>query len=88
MDIDPEGPIPVHLLGNIDGLAWNNRGVDVAPFPQKANLDLTKTLNDHEWTVKQLFEAADDFFQSMGFEPMTEVLEMYFSIIIFLIFTY
>ena len=71
--VDPEGPIPAHLLGNMWAQSWNNIADLVKPYPKKPSLDVTQAMKDQGWTPKIMFEKAEDFFVSMGLEPMTDV---------------
>ena len=70
--VDPEGPIPAHILGNMWAQSWGNIGDLVTPYPDKPSLDVTPAMQKQKWTPKIMFEKAEDFFQSIGFEPMTE----------------
>ena len=71
--VDPIGPIPAHLLGNMWAQSWNNLKDILIPYPEKPSLDVTDEMVKQGWTQKIMFEKADDFFQSMGFPPMTDV---------------
>ena len=68
--IDLNGPIPAHLLGNMWAQTWNNIADLVKPYPEKPSLDVTTEMKKQEWTPKIMFQKADEFFQSIGFEPM------------------
>ena len=70
--VDPEGPIPAHLLGNMWAQSWVNIADLVKPYPNKAGIEVTEEMKKQGWTPKIMFEKADDFFQSIGFEPMTQ----------------
>ena len=70
--VDPEGPIPAHLLGNMWGQSWNHISDMLKPYPKKPSIDVTDEMKKQEWTPKIMFEKADEFFQSIGFEPMTD----------------
>ena len=70
--IDPEGPIPAHLLGNMWAQDWNNIADILRPYPSKPAIDVTQEMVKQKWTPKIMFEKAEDFFKSMGFEPMTD----------------
>jgi len=62
-----------HLLGNMWAQQWNNIEALVKPYPDKPSIDVTPEMVKQGWTVKTMFEKADDFFVSLGFEPMTQV---------------
>ena len=70
--MDLQGPLPAHLLGNMWAQSWDNIGDLVKPYPQKPSIDVTEEMQKQNWTPKIMFEKADDFFQSLGFEPMTQ----------------
>ena len=70
--VDPEGPIPAHILGNMWAQSWDNIGDLVTPYPDKPSLDVTPAMKKQGWTPKIMFEKAEDFFKSIGFEPMTD----------------
>ena len=70
--VDPEGPLPAHLLGNMWAQSWNNIADLLTPYPEKPSIDVTKEMEKQGWTPTIMFQKADEFFQSIGFEPMTE----------------
>jgi len=70
--VDPEGPIPAHLLGNMWGQSWNHISDMLKPYPKKPSIDVTDEMKKQNWTPKIMFDKADEFFQSIGFEPMTD----------------
>jgi len=70
--VDPHGPIPAHLLGNMWSQSWNNIANILTPYPEKPTLDVTEAMVKQGWTAKTMFEKADEFFQSMGLPAMTE----------------
>ena len=67
------GPMSSHVLGNMWAQSWGNIADLVRPFPDKPSLDVTEAMKSKGWTAKTMFEKAEDFFVSIGFEPMTEV---------------
>ncbi len=68
--INPEGPIPAHLLGNMWAQSWNNLGDLLRPYPNKPDIDVTDDMLKQGWTAKTMFQKADEFFQSMGLDPV------------------
>ncbi len=46
---------------------------DYRPYPNKPDTDVTKSMEDQGWTPKIMFQKAEEFFQSMGMDPMTKV---------------
>jgi peptidyl-dipeptidase A len=71
--VDPEGPMPAHLLGNMWAQTWGNIADMLLPFPEKPSIDITDKMVKQGWTIKLMFEKADEFFQSLGLEPMNKV---------------
>ena len=70
--VDPHGPIPAHLLGNMWAQSWNNIENILTPYPDKPSIDVSEAMVKEGWTAKTMFEKADEFFQSMGLPEMTE----------------
>uniref|UniRef100_A0A8C7BW83 Angiotensin-converting enzyme n=1 Tax=Neovison vison TaxID=452646 RepID=A0A8C7BW83_NEOVI len=64
--IDPRGPIPAHLLGNMWAQSWVNILDLVLPFPKKPPEDITKNMKSQHWKPSKMFEEADKFFISLG----------------------
>jgi peptidyl-dipeptidase A len=71
--VDPEGPLPAHLLGNMWAQSWTNIADMILPFPDKPSIDVTNEMEKQGWTAKLMFETADKFFQSLGLDPMNKV---------------
>jgi peptidyl-dipeptidase A len=72
--VDPEGPMPAHLLGNMWAQSWNNIADMLTPYPEKPSIDVTEEMKKQGWTATTMFQKADEFFQSLGLEPMNKVL--------------
>jgi len=70
--VSMNGPLPAHLLGNMWAQQWNNLGDLLTPYPNKPSINITGAMNSQGWTQKRMFEKADDFFQSMGLDPMPQ----------------
>jgi len=68
--VKKNGPIPAHILGNMWGQQWNNLGDILAPYPNKPAIDVTEEMIRQNWTQQIMFEKAEDFFTSMGLDPM------------------
>ncbi|KAL4660481.1 angiotensin-converting enzyme [Arapaima gigas] len=68
--INLKGPIPAHLLGNMWAQTWNNIYDMMIPFPGKPNLDVTDTMIAKKWTPLKMFMVSEEFFTSLGLEPM------------------
>ncbi len=71
--IDPKGPIPAHLLGNMWAQTWSKLWDLLNPYPEKPGIDVTKAMIDQGWTPIKMFRKAEDFFVSLGFDPLPEV---------------
>ncbi|XP_004374294.1 angiotensin-converting enzyme-like isoform X2 [Trichechus manatus latirostris] len=69
-NINLEGPIPAHLLGNMWAQTWSNIYDLVVPFPSAPKLDATEAMINQGWTPKRMFEEADNFFASLGLLPV------------------
>ncbi|KAK8381641.1 hypothetical protein O3P69_018624 [Scylla paramamosain] len=64
--ISRKGPIPAHLLGSMWGQRWEDIYPLVKPYPLKASLDVTQEMKAQGYTVRKMFELADDFFVSLN----------------------
>lgn len=67
-----DGAIPAHLLGNMWAQSWGNIYELVKPEGGAASYDLTAILQDKNYDARRMAAAADDFFQSMGFDPLPD----------------
>ncbi|KAK3771070.1 hypothetical protein RRG08_042314 [Elysia crispata] len=65
------GHIPAHLLGNMWSQTWINIADLVKPFKNKQMLDVTNELKKQGYTPRKMFQTAEDFFYSLGFDNMT-----------------
>ncbi|KAJ6660556.1 hypothetical protein lerEdw1_017553 [Lerista edwardsae] len=68
--INPKGPIPAHLLGNMWAQSWANIFDLVMPFPNAIKVDATPAMKKQGWTPKMMFNESDNFFRSLGLLPM------------------
>ncbi|KAK2853827.1 hypothetical protein Q5P01_006488 [Channa striata] len=66
--IDSQGPLPAHLLGDMWGRFWTNLYSLSVPFPEKPDIDVSKTMVEKNWKEKQLFEEAEKFFMSVAWD--------------------
>jgi len=64
------GPLPAHLLGNMWAQSWSNIADILKPYPGKPSINVTGEMIRQGWTPTKMFQKADDFFQSMGMDPM------------------
>ncbi|XP_041788026.1 angiotensin-converting enzyme-like [Anopheles merus] len=58
--------IPAHLLGNMWAQSWLNLYERTKPFENTVDLDITEALKAKNYTVRQLFEIANDFYVGLG----------------------
>ena len=71
--VPPEGSLPVHLTGNMWGQSWSNIYDLVYPqASQTKSVDVTKIIKDRNINEIEMVEYAEDFFLSMGFEPLPD----------------
>jgi hypothetical protein len=75
------GPIPAHLLGNMWAQTWTNLATLLRPFPTKPSIDVSQAMKDQGWTPKIMFQKADEFFISLGLDPMPEVIYLLYFIV-------
>ncbi|XP_044048369.1 angiotensin-converting enzyme 2 [Siniperca chuatsi] len=68
--IDSQGPLPAHLLGDMWGRFWTNLYPLSVPYPEKPDIDVSKTMVEKGWHEHQLFEEAEKFFMSVGLYKM------------------
>ncbi|KAK3605969.1 hypothetical protein CHS0354_019648 [Potamilus streckersoni] len=66
------GHIPAHLLGNMWAQSWNNIYDIVVPFKNKQSIDITATLQEKGFNARMMFRTAEEFFTSLGLEPMPQ----------------
>ncbi|MFT6731944.1 MAG: peptidyl-dipeptidase A [Polaribacter sp.] len=65
-------PIPAHLLGNMWAQSWDNIYEDVAPKSDTPAIDVTKRLEVKGYDEKAMVRTAENFFTSLGFEPLPD----------------
>ena len=70
--VDPTGPIPAHLLGNMWAQTWSNVYGLVAPAAGDPGYDLTSLLATHEIDEKEMVRYGERFFTSLGFEALPD----------------
>ena len=73
-DIVPlDGPLPVHVLGNMWGQSWSNI-YDLVYERDETNtsIDVTQIINERNIDEITMVEYAEDFFLSMGFKELPE----------------
>ncbi|XP_047488914.1 angiotensin-converting enzyme-like isoform X2 [Penaeus chinensis] len=70
--IDPTGPIPAHILGNMWAQDWSSIARHVMPFPEMPSFDVSESMVKNGWDIQRMFDTAEDFFKSIGLFPMTQ----------------
>jgi len=71
--VSKSGPLPVHLLGNMWGQSWSNIYDIIYTENSKSNsVDVTKIIEDKSLSEIEMVEYAEDFFISIGFEPLPD----------------
>ena len=68
--VDPKGPLPAHLLGNMWAQDWSNVYPLVEPYPGVQTLDVNKGLKDKGYDELKLVKLGEAFFTSMGLDPL------------------
>jgi peptidyl-dipeptidase A len=73
-DVQPaSGPIQAHLLGNLWAQAWGNVYELVAPQHAGGQAyDLTRLLEQQEYTPDRIVRQGEAFFSSLGFAPLPQ----------------
>ena len=71
--MDPEGPLPAHIMGNMWAQKWSALADIIKPYPNKPDLSVTDEMVRQGWTPKIMFEKAEAFFVSIGFPRLLEV---------------
>lgn len=49
--------------------SWQYLSDYVKPYPNASGIDVTRAMNDQNYTVLKMFEMADEFYQSLGLLP-------------------
>jgi peptidyl-dipeptidase A len=70
--VPPGKPIPAHLLGNMWAQDWTNVYDLVAPPNADPGYDLNKLLVAKNLDAKGMVKYGENFFTSLGFEPLPE----------------
>jgi peptidyl-dipeptidase A len=61
--------IPAHLLGNMWAQSWVHLYDRIRPYTNGSLIDVTDAIKS-KYTVKEMFEEADQFYIRLGLEPM------------------
>ena len=70
--VDPAGPIPAHVLGNMWAQSWSNIYDLVAPPAAAPGYDLTEVLKSRGTSEVEMVEMAEGFFTSLGMESLPD----------------
>jgi peptidyl-dipeptidase A len=68
--VDPEGPIPAHLLGNMWAQEWANIYPLMEPYAGQPSIDVTRALRDKGYDSIKMVKQAEAFFVSLGLDPL------------------
>ena len=68
--VNPKGPIPAHLLGNMWAQSWENLYPILAPPDADPGYDLTEILKGKKIDEKEMVRYGERFFTSLGFDPL------------------
>lgn len=71
--VSENGPLQMHLLGNMWGQSWGEVSELFIPYPHKKALDVTEEMVKQGYTPKIMFEKADEFFQSLNMTKMPDL---------------
>jgi len=72
-DVQPiNTPIRADLLGNMWGQSWGNIYEMVAPKSGGEGVDVTALLKEKGYSQKKMVEVGEQFFTSLGFEPLPD----------------
>ncbi|XP_055378319.1 angiotensin-converting enzyme-like protein Ace3 [Condylostylus longicornis] len=63
------GPIPAHILGNMWSSDWSSYEKLLLPFEE---LRLEDQISKTNWTTLDMVKRADDFYRSLGLNPVTK----------------
>ncbi len=67
-----DAPIPAHLLGNMWAQQWGEIYDLLAPADADPGYELTHLLVDAGYDPQRMVESGENFFSSLGFEPLPE----------------
>lgn len=70
--IDPDGPLPAHVLGNMWAQEWMTIYPLVEPYAGSADIDVTAALVRKGYDAQRMVRLAERFFTSLGLDPLPE----------------
>lgn len=69
--VDPSGPIPAHLLGNMWAQAWDNL-IDLVDIKDGQSTDIGELLKKAQYDSKKMVKTAENFFVSLGMPDLPQ----------------
>ena len=73
-NVDADGLLPAHLLGNMWSQNWAIYQDLILPIKDAS---LIKQLNNTNWTTIDMVKRADDFYSSLGLDPVSNKFWQY-----------
>lgn len=70
--VQPNAPIPAHLLGNMWAQTWDNIYDLVEPYPGKSIPNVTPELVAQNYDAEKMTKTAEEFFVSLGLPELPE----------------
>jgi len=70
--VDPAGPIPAHLLGNMWAQDWSYLYPQLEPYPGHASIDVDAELEAQDWDSVRMVKTSEAFFTSIGLDSMPQ----------------
>jgi len=70
--VDPRGPIPAQLLGNMWAQSWEGIFPILTPAGSDPGFDLTRILAERKTTPVEMVRYGERFFESLGFPALPE----------------
>ncbi len=68
--VDPQGPIPAHLLGNMWAQEWTDIYPLVEPYPHASSLDVGGALKAQKFEPTKMVKVGEAFFTSLGLDAL------------------
>lgn len=68
--VDPTGPIPAQLLGNMWAQDWANIYPLVEPYPRASSLDVSAALKTQKYDPIKMVKVGEGFYTSLGLDPL------------------
>lgn len=59
-----------HQTGNMWAQTWESLYDMLAPYPEEGTVDVTDEMIKQNWTVERMFQVSEEFYTSIGLEPM------------------